>query len=367
MVNRPDHLSVREGVRTLRVAIVGATGAVGREIVRILDERGFPADELVAFASSRSSGTPLEFRGRWVKVRELSDGWHDGIDLSLFSAGARVSRWALPPAAAAGTVCIDNSSAFRMDPDVPLVVPEVNPDALRGHRNLIANGNCTAITALMALGPLHRAFGLTFLLTSSYQSVSGAGMKGIRELAEQIEKLHGQEEALGAGAVDTAVLPAGDVFPATIAYNVIPYCERFDPEGSGFTTEEAKMAAEVRKVLGLPDLVAAATAVRVPVPVGHGVSVFARFERPVRAADAREALQAAPGVRVVDEARPARSGSAVPTPLDAAGSDDVLVGRIREMPGDPQALLLFTAGDNLRKGAALNAVQIAELIVQGAS
>jgi aspartate-semialdehyde dehydrogenase len=367
MVSPPDHLSEREGVRTLRVAVVGATGAVGREIVRTLDERGFPADELVPYASSRSAGTPLEFRGRWIKVRELRDGWHDGIDLSLSSAGATVSRSALPPAAAAGTVCIDNSSAFRMDPDVPLVVPEVNPDALRGHRNLIANGNCTAITALMALGPLHRAFGLTFLLTSSYQSVSGAGMKGIRELAEQIEKLHGQEEALGAGAVDTAALPAGDVFPATIAYNVIPHCERFDPEGSGFTTEEAKMAAEVRKVLGLPDLVAAATAVRVPVAVGHGVSVFARFERPVRAADAREALEGAAGVRVVDEVNPARSGSLVPTPLDAAGSDDVLVGRIREMPGDPHALLLFAAGDNLRKGAALNAVQIAELIVQGAS
>jgi aspartate-semialdehyde dehydrogenase len=347
----------------VRVAIVGATGAVGRTISALLEQRGFPVDELVPFASARSAGSQIPFRGERRTVRELSEGWHDGIDLSLSSAGASVARWALPPAAASGTVCIDNSSAFRMDPGVPLVIPEVNSDALAGHRNLIANGNCTAITALMPLGPLHRAFGLNFLLTSSYQSVSGVGMKGIRELAEQIEKLHGQEEALGMGALDAAAFPTGEVFPKTIAYNVVPLCERFDPEGSGYTTEEVKMADEVRKVLDLPDLPVAATAVRVPVPVGHGVSVFARFEHPVSADAARDVLGRAAGVRVVDAPVPGEAAGAFPTPLDAAGLDDVLVGRVRGFPGDPNALLFFCAGDNLRKGAALNAVQIAELLV----
>ncbi len=349
----------------MRVAVVGATGAVGRAITGILEERAFPVNEFVPFASARSAGSTVAFRGDRFTVRELTEGWHDGIDLSLSSAGASVSRWALPPAAAAGTVCIDNSSAFRMDPDVPLVVPEINPEALAGHRNLIANGNCTAITALMAIGPLHQAFGLSSLITSSYQSVSGAGMKGIRELAEQIQKLHGQEEALGMGAIDPAAFPVGEVFPATIAYNVIPLAERFDPAGSGFTTEEIKMGDEVRKVLGIPGLPVAATAVRVPVPVGHAVSIFARFDREVSPDSARAALSGAPGLRVVDEPVPGEGRGEIPTPLDAAGRDEVLVGRIRSMPGDPHALLLFCAGDNLRKGAALNAVQIAELIIRG--
>jgi aspartate-semialdehyde dehydrogenase len=346
----------------VRVAVVGATGAVGRQITRTLEERDFPADDLGPFASARSAGSHVTFRGEPRTVRELTPGWHEGIDLSLSSAGATVSHWALPPAAAAGTVCVDNSSAFRLDPDVPLVIPEVNPEALAGHRNLIANGNCTAITALMALGPLHRAFGLSFLVTSSYQSVSGAGMKGIRELAEQIEKLHGQEEALGMGAADAAAFPVGEVFPRTIAFNVVPLCERFDPDGSGSSTEEIKMGAETRKVLGLPDLPVAATAVRVPVPVGHGVSAFARFERPVTVEAARDVLREAPGVRLVDAPVAGEAAGAFPTPLDAAGIDDVLVGRLRAMPGDPHALLFFAAGDNLRKGAALNAVQIAELL-----
>jgi aspartate-semialdehyde dehydrogenase len=351
----------------MRVAVVGATGAVGREITRVLEQRAFPLDEFVPFASARSAGSSVSFFGRRVEVRETTLGWHEGIDLSLSSAGASVARWALPPAAAAGTVCVDNSSAFRMDPAVPLVIPEVNPEALRTHRNIIANGNCTAITALMAIGPLHRAFGLSFLITSSYQSVSGAGMKGIRELAEQIEKLHGQEEALGLGAVDATAFPLGDVFPATVAYNVVPLCERFDADGSGFTTEELKMGDEVRKVLGIPHLPVAATAVRVPVPVGHAVSIFARFERDVDPAAARAVLEAAPGVRVVDEPVPGEGRGEVPTPLDSAGTDDVLVGRLRAMAGDPKALLLFCAGDNLRKGAALNAVQVAELALREGS
>jgi aspartate-semialdehyde dehydrogenase len=253
---------------------------------------------------------------------------------------------------------VDNSSAFRMDPDVPLVVPEINPEALLSHRGIVANGNCTAITALMPLGPLHKRFRLKFLVTSSYQSVSGIGMKGVRELAEQVEKLHDQVESLT--RPDPDALPVGEVFGRTIAFNVIPHVERFDPSGSGFTTEELKMGGEVRKVLGIPDLPVAATAVRVPVVTGHGVSIYARFAEPVTPEAAREALEAAPGVRVMD--RPEEN--VYPTPVDSAGIDEVLIGRIRQPEGDPNALLLFAAGDNLRKGAALNAVQIAELLVR---
>jgi aspartate-semialdehyde dehydrogenase len=337
----------------MRVGVVGATGAVGREMLRILEERDFPLDDLVPFASARSEGKRLEFRGRQVTVRALADGWFEGIDLALTTAGSAVAREIVPAAAAAGTVCIDNSSAFRMDPDVPLVVPEINPQAVRGHRNIVANGNCTAITALMPLGPLHEAFGLRFLVTSSYQSVSGIGMKGVRELAEQVEKLRGQEESLG--HPDRDALPVGEVFARTIAYNVVPLCESPDPEGSGFTTEELKMGDEVRKVLGIPDLQAFATAVRVPVVAGHGVSIYARFDRQLTAAAAQKVLASGPGIRLVE----------LPTPLDASGIDDVLVGRIRQPAGDNRALMLFACGDNLRKGAALNAIQIAELVVGG--
>ena len=339
----------------MRVAIVGATGAVGSTILRVLEEREFPLDELDLFSSPRSEGKLVDFRGRQLRVRALDDRWFEGVDLALASAGGSVSKDALPPAAASGTVCIDNSSFFRMHPDVPIVVPEINPEAARSHKGILANGNCTAITALMPLGPLHRAFGLRFLVTSSYQSTSGSGQKGVRELSEQIEKLHGLEEELG--RTDPDALPRGDVFGRTIAFNVVPRVERFDPDGSGFTTEELKMGDEIRKVLGVPDLQAIATAVRVPVVVGHGVSIYARFDREVTPNAAREVLSRASGVRVVDD--PATD--AFPTPLDAAGIDDVLAGRIRQGE-DSHALALFAAGDNLRKGAALNLVQIAELL-----
>ena len=341
----------------MRVAVLGATGAVGRTMRALLEERDFPLDEFVPLASARSEGMRLEFRGEPVTVRAAGEQWFEGIDLALVSAGGAVARRLLPGAARAGTICIDNSPAFRMDPGVPLVIPEINPEALDGHHNLIANGNCTAITALMPLGPLHRAFGLTFLVTSSYQSVSGAGWKGVTELAEQIEKLRGQEESLAHPDVDA--LPAGEVMGRTIAYNVVPRVERFDPEGSGFTTEELKLGNEIRKILGTPDLPVTATAVRVPVAVGHGVSVYARFSRAVTPAEARDVLDAAPGVTVMDDP----SSDVFPTPIDAAGRDDVLVGRIRQAMDDDHALAFFAAGDNLRKGAALNAVQIAELLV----
>jgi aspartate-semialdehyde dehydrogenase len=344
----------------MRVAVIGATGAVGREILRILEERDFPVDDLILLASSRSEGKRLAFRSEPREVRALDGRWFEGVDLALSSAGSAVAREFLPSAAAAGTVCIDNSSAFRMDPGVPLVMPEINPEAIRGHRGIVANANCTAITALMPLGPLHRAFGLRSVVTSSYQSVSGAGMKGIREMAEQIEKLHGQEEELG--HPDPGALPLGEVFPATIAYNVIPMCETFDPQGSGFTTEELKMGQEIRKVLEIEHLPVAATSVRVPVAVGHSVSIHATFARPVTPREARDVLSSAPGLRVVDDPEAGR----FPTPLEAAGIDDVLVGRIRQPDDAPTTLLLFATGDNLRKGAALNAVQIAELLVSAA-
>ncbi len=264
-----------------RVAVVGATGAVGRAIISILDERRFPLDELVPMASARSEGARLRFAGEDLRVRAIDDRWFEGIDLALVSAGGAVAKEILPQAAAAGTISIDNSSAWRMDSGVPLVVPEINPEAVWQHTGIVANANCTAITALMALAPLHHAFGLRSVVTSSYQSVSGAGWKGVRELAEQMEKLHGQEEQLA--APDPAALPIGEVFGKTIAYNVVPRVETFADDGSGFTTEELKMGWEFRKILGLPELEVAATAVRVPVPVGHGVSIYARFAAQARA------------------------------------------------------------------------------------
>ncbi len=268
------------------------------------------------------------------------------------SAGATVSRSFVPAAAAAGTTCIDNSSAFRMDPDVPLAIPEVNPEALQGGPKVVAVPNCTTITAMMAVAPLHRAAGLRSLVLSSYQSVSGAGHKGIAELSGQIEKLRGTEDELAHPRFED--LPSGDVIGKTIAYNVVAKIADFQDDG--FTGEEAKMMAEPRKILCLPDLPVAATAVRVPVPVGHAVSIMAEFDRPISVAEARAVLSSAPGVQLRDDP----ANGVYPSPLEAAGLDDALVGRIRLVPGRDDALLLFSCADNLRKGAALNAVQIAE-------
>lgn len=337
-------------MQSVRVAVVGATGAVGREMLRILEERKFPIDELLPFASERSDGVRLPFGGDQVTVRPLSDATWAGVDLALLSAGGEVARRVAPEAASAGSVVVDNSSAFRMDPGVPLVIPEINAEALDEHRGIVANPNCTAIVALMAVAPLHRGAGLASMVTSSYQSVSGTGQKGVRELLEQVEKLRGAEEDLAHPAPDA--LPAGEVFGRTVAYNVLARCDVF--EDDGFTREERKMRDEARKILELPDLSVAATAVRVPVLVGHAVSIHATFARAIDPSEARTLLAAAPGVEVLDEP----ASDAYPTPLDSAGRDDVFVGRIR--PAGPNALLLFACGDNLRKGAALNAIQIAE-------
>ncbi|MGH2739477.1 MAG: aspartate-semialdehyde dehydrogenase [Actinomycetota bacterium] len=340
----------------MRVAVVGATGAVGRMMLRILEERRFPADEVLAFASERSIGVRLPYGGDQLTVRSEAEAdaeWGE-IDLGLFSAGADRSRALAPPATKAGTVVVDNSSAFRMHPEVPLVIPEINPEALDGHTGLIANPNCTAIAALMAVAPLHRRAGLATLVLSSYQSVSGAGHKGVQELAEQVAKLSGSEEMLS--APDPDALPVGEVFGRTIAFNILPRIDSFEDDAS--TKEERKIGEETRKILDLPELPVAATAVRVPVLVAHSVSIYARFERPIDPDEARGLLAEASGVEVVDEP----SADRYPTPLDAAGKDDVLVGRIRQPAGEPTALLLFAIADNLRKGAALNAVQIAELV-----
>ena len=336
----------------MRVAVVGATGAVGREMVAILEERSFPVDELLPLASSRSEGVPLRFRGENVAVGTLSVEALRGVDLALFSAGAAVSRDVIPPASAAGTVCVDNSSAFRGDPDVPLVIPEINGHALGDSPRIVSNPNCTVITVLMAVGPLHREAKLEQMVIASYQSVSGAGRQAIRELADQIEKLHGTEEDLI--RPDRAALPVGDVFGKTIAFNVLTMQGVL--EADDWSGEERKLLTESRKILEAPELEVQATVVRVPVVAGHSAAVYARFGRPVSPQEARDILETSPGVRVVDDP----SAGRYPTPLDAAGLDDVLVGRIRPAAGREDGLLLFASGDNLRKGAGLNAVQIAE-------
>jgi aspartate-semialdehyde dehydrogenase len=336
----------------LKVAVVGATGAVGTEMLRILEERAFPVDELVPFASFRSAGRTISFRGRDVRMQELSIEALRDVDVSLSAAGASVARRFVREAAAAGTVCIDKSSAFRMEPDVPLVVPEVNPEALEGSPRIVAVPNCTTIVAMMALAPLHRAAGLRSMVLSSYQAVSGAGRDGTRELAEQVEKLHDRVEELGRPDLDA--LPVGEVFGKTMAFNVLPKIAGFADDGS--TGEEVKTVQESRKILGITDLDVAATCVRVPVSVGHSVSLLARFSRAIAPEEARALLSQAPGVDLRDDP----AAGVYPSPLEAAGRDEVLVGRIRQAPGHGDSLLLFACGDNLRKGAALNGIQIAE-------
>jgi aspartate-semialdehyde dehydrogenase len=338
----------------MKVAVIGATGAVGREMTRLLEERAFPVDEFVPLASSNSAGRLVSFGGSEHEVRELSVDAARGVDVAFVSAGASVSKAFLPDIAASGTVCIDNSSAFRMDPDVPLSIPEVNPEALEGwpHPGVIAVPNCTTITAVLPLGPLHRAAGCTSLVVSSYQAVSGAGWKGTRELAEQVEKMGGEVESLARPDLDA--LPRGEVFSKPIAFNVVAKVGEF--EADGFTGEEAKLMAEPRKILSAPEMRVVATSVRVPVVTGHSVSMLAEFSRAISVDEAREVLGAAPGVRLMDDP----VADDFPSPMDAAGGDEALVGRIRQVPGRDDALALFSCADNLRKGAALDAIQIAE-------
>ncbi len=328
----------------MRIAIVGTTGAVGQELLDLLSARGIDAADLRAFASPRSAGRRLPYGDQELVVEALPADGDLGADIVYSSAGGSVSKahaWAW---ASHGAVVIDNTSAWRLDPRVPLVVPEVNPEAVRAHTGVIANPNCSTILALLALAPLHRAFGLTRATVATYQAVSGAGRAAIDELLEQTHMvLEGQP-----------VRPA--VFPQPIAFNLFSHDSELGDDG--YNLEERKLLLESRKILGLPDLRLSATCVRVPVVRAHAEAIHAEFARPVGEAEARAVLASAPGVRLVDD----RDANRFPTPLDATGQDDVLVGRVRADASLPGGIALFLAGDQVRKGAALNAVQIADLL-----
>jgi len=338
-----------------RVAVVGATGAVGEDLRRLLEARDFPCDGVVFVASERSAGRRLPFRGREVTVRALTDrDVFDGVDLALFSAGASTSREHAPRAVAAGAMVVDNSSAWRMDPDVPLVVTEVNPHALaRRPKGIVANPNCTTMVAMLPLKALHDAFGLVGFTATSFQAAGGAGQKGIDELELQVEPLFAQRDLLRRDGAAAMKLVEPRVHADVLAFNVVPL---LGTEGDdGYTDEEMKLQNESRKILDLPDLRVAPTCVRVPVMVGHALQVRAEFEDPVTTANAISSLEGFPGM-VLDRA---------PTPLAWAGRGEVAVGRVRADLNDPRALNFWVTGDNLLKGAALNTVQIAELLVGG--
>jgi len=346
---------------TLRLGVVGATGQVGAVMRKLLEERNFPADEVRFFASERSAGTKLPWKGGEIVVEDAATADPSGLDIALFSAGATMSRIQAPRFAAAGVTVIDNSSAWRNDPSIPLVVSEVNPgdippprsgtaDGPAG-RGIIANPNCTTMAAMPVLKPLHDEAGLIRLQISTYQAVSGSGLAGVEELHSQALAVVEGADALthDGSAVD---FPAPKVYSAPIAFNVLPHAGDFDGDE---TVEEIKLRNESRKILGIPELLVSGTCVRVPVFTGHSLSIHAGFDRPITPERATELLLSAPGVQVVD----------VPTPLQAAGADPSLVGRIRQdrALADGTGLVLFVTGDNLRKGAALNTIQIAEILV----
>ncbi|MFT4282034.1 aspartate-semialdehyde dehydrogenase [Microbacterium sp.] len=340
----------------LSVAVVGATGQVGTVMREILIERDFPIRELRLFATARSAGTAVEFAGHEVIVEDVATADPSGIDIALFSAGATGSRAHAPRFAEAGAVVIDNSSAWRMDPEVPLVVSEVNPHAaVNPPKGIIANPNCTTMAAMPVLKPLDAEAGLTRLIVSTYQAVSGSGLAGAQELLGQVEGVLAQGHTLDLVHDGSAVdFPQPEKYVAPIAFDVIPLAGNLVDDGENETDEEKKLRNESRKILELPDLLVAGTCVRVPVFTGHSLSIHAEFDRELTPERAREVLAAAPGV-VLDE---------VPTPLQAAGKDPSFVGRIRADQSAPagKGLVLFISNDNLRKGAALNAVQIAELV-----
>jgi aspartate-semialdehyde dehydrogenase len=338
----------------VRVGVVGATGQVGGVMRSVLAERAFPVGEIRYFASSRSVGRTLPWQGDEVVVEDADTADWSGLDIALFSAGAAASKVLAHRVAPARATVIDNSSAWRMDSDVPLVVSEVNPGALdRIPKGIVANPNCTTMAFMPALAPLHRQAGLRRLVVSSYQAASGAGLAGTAELDEQVRKVADRAAALAfdGAAVD---MPAPVKFAAPIAFNVLPLAGSIVDDGSGETNEEQKLRDETRKILGIPDLRVAGTCVRVPVFTGHSLAITAEFARDLPPERAVEILSSAPGVAVVD----------VPTPLMAVGTDPAYVGRIRRDPTVDHGLTLFVSNDNLRKGAALNAVQIAELLLE---
>jgi aspartate-semialdehyde dehydrogenase len=329
----------------LRVAVVGATGAVGTVMLQLLRERDYPAREIVPFASERSAGRELD--GGLV-VQPLTDETIQGFDVAIFSAGATISREWAPRFVEAGAVVVDNSSAWRMHDDVPLVVSEVNPEALDGHKGIIANPNCSTMQLMVALKPIYDAAGLERLIVSTYQAVSGTGVKAVAELEAQTHAVLHQMEP-----------PAPQVYPHTIAFNVLGGAGNFK-DGDDYTDEERKMMFETRKILDAPDIGISVTCVRVPVRNCHSESVNLQTRRPLSGQECRELLAAAPGVAVVDE--PSVHG--YPTALSADGRDEVFVGRIRDDPSHPRALNMWVVSDNLRKGAATNAIQLAELLVE---
>jgi aspartate-semialdehyde dehydrogenase len=338
------------------IGVVGATGQVGQVMRTLLEERDFPATSVRFFASARSQGRKLTFRGQEIEVEDAATADPTGLDIALFSAGKTTSLAQAPRFAAAGVTVIDNSSAWRKDPDVPLVVSEVNftRDAHRRPKGIIANPNCTTMAAMPVLKVLHDEAGLVRLVTSTYQAVSGSGLAGVDELASQARAVVAddiEQLVYDGGALE---FPPPKTYVAPIAFNVVPLAGSLVDDDSGETDEDQKLRHESRKILGIPDLLVSGTCVRVPVFTGHSLSINAEFARPLSPERARELLDGAPGVKVVD----------VPTPLAAAGVDESLVGRIRHDPGVPdgRGLALFVSGDNLRKGAALNTIQIAELL-----
>jgi aspartate-semialdehyde dehydrogenase len=330
--------------KSYQVAILGATGAVGMELLRVMERRAFPVAGLRLLASARSAGKKCSFRGREYPVETVTPRSFAGIDLAFFSAGSGTAKMFGPIARDSGAVVIDNSSAFRMEETVPLVIPEVNPEDVEQHRRIIANPNCTTAVALMALYPLHRAFGLQRVFAASYQAVSGTGARAIEELRRQVEA------TVGGGEV------TAEVYPHPIAFNLLPQVDSFLE--NGYTREEMKMQFEGRKIMHLPALRASVTCVRVPVYRSHSVALSAEFERPVSLDAARDALAKAPGLDLVDEPKAGR----YPTPLEAAGKDNCQAGRLRLDCALQNGLSLWVSGDQLLKGAALNAVQIAELL-----
>jgi aspartate-semialdehyde dehydrogenase len=345
------------GANRLSIGVVGATGQVGQVMRRLLEERDFPATSVRFFASSRTQGRKLSFRGQEIEVEDAETADPSGLDIALFSAGATMSRVQAPRFAEAGVIVIDNSSAWRKDDQVPLVVSEVNfADATNRPRGIIANPNCTTMAAMPVLKVLHDEAQLVRLVVSSYQAVSGTGLAGVAELATQARAVIDDAEQLVHGVFPGSAVqfPEPKVYVAPIAFNVVPLAGKLVDDDSGETDEDQKLRNESRKILGIPDLLVSGTCVRVPVFTGHSLSINAEFAQPLSPQRAREILSSAPGVKVVE----------VPTPLAAAGVDESLVGRIRRDPGAPEGrgLALFVSGDNLRKGAALNTIQIAELL-----
>lgn len=333
------------GQKSFKVAVVGATGAVGNLMVKVLEERSFPVSELTLLASARSVGKTLCFRGQEIPVQELKEDSFKGIQVALFSAGASVSRKFAPIAAQSGAVVIDNSSAFRMDPKVPLVVPEVNPDAALGHSGIIANPNCSTIQMVVALKPIYDAVGIDRIVVTTFQAVSGTGKRAIEELRRQVCDIMNGKEAVK------------EVYPHQIAFNCLPHIGPF--LDNGFTEEEMKMLNETRKIFEDPKIRVCATTVRVPVLFGHSESVNIETGKPISVESVRELLNKAPGVKVVDEP----SLASYPVPLYAEGTDDTYVGRIRLDPSVENGLAMWVVADNIRKGAASNAVQIAETLL----